>query len=119
MNRAYLDWLIDGEVDLPLDLNHDQLTVSPQASVGGGYYVVSLLFFDQEGAFLAENIWIEDTDMVAAQTLASVKHFAAQNDVSGATRYRVRIRINPVGKQGAGFVFDRIAAVASTDSEPE
>lgn len=116
---AGVDWLIDGEADIPLDANHDVLTLKPSSAVGGGYYVTSLLFFKDDGTFIAEKIWLEDTSRVAPQTLKSVQAFAESHGIEGASKYRLRIRINPVGKEGAGFVFDQIRATSSTESEPE
>lgn len=108
---AGVDWLIRGQSDLPLDANHDHLTIFPHASVGGGYYVASLLFFKQDGTFIAEKVWIEDTNETTPRSLQSVEQIAAIWGVEGAHQYRLRIRINPVDKAGAGFVFDRIAAI--------
>ncbi|MBB6428296.1 hypothetical protein [Algisphaera agarilytica] len=116
---AGVDWLIGGETDIPLDADHDVLTLTPNSAVGGGYYVTSLLFFKADGTFIAEKTWLEDTSRVAPQVLKSVAAFAESQGVDGASKYRLRIRINPVGKEGAGFVFDQITATRNTASEPK
>lgn len=120
---AGVDWLIGGQTDLPLDENHDQLSLTPRAAVADGYYVASLLFFDREGSFLKETVWIEDTNLIEPQVLNSVSAHAEKHGASDADRYRLRLRINPVNKAGAGFSFDQISATAaragqSSETEP-
>lgn len=115
---AGVDWLIGGQTDLPLDEYHDQLSLTPRAAVADGYYVASLLFFDREGSFLKEIVWIEDTNLIEPQVLKSVSAYAEKHGASDAVRYRLRLRINPVNKAGAGFSFDQINATAARTGQP-
>ncbi len=107
---AGVDWMADGEFDLGLTDETDYLEIVPKASVGEGYYVASLLYFDAQGSYLAETVWVQDTNALDTQVIDSVTAFAEQNGVMGAARYRLRLRVHPVDRAGAGFAFDRIYA---------
>ncbi len=114
---AGVDWLIEGQINLPLDAGSDYLELSPLGPVGEGYYVASLLFFDAQGGYLAEHVWVEDTSAADPQVLESVSAFAERHGVRGAAQYRLRLRVHPVDRVSAGFTFDRIVA-ADGPSEP-
>ncbi|MEM6503865.1 MAG: hypothetical protein AAF711_00210 [Planctomycetota bacterium] len=109
---AGVDWMIDGKRDLPLTEDTDTLRLTPHAAIDDGYYVASILFFDRSGNYLAEAVWIEDTNALTPRLLDSVTRFAADQGVEGAARYRLRLRINPIDRSDAGFVFDQIMASA-------
>lgn len=107
---AGIDWMIEGEANLPITLATDHLNLTPTQAINDGYYVASLLFFNAQGDYLAEAVWVSDTNELETQTLESVSAFAAAHDASQATHYRLRLRVHPVSRAGAGFAFDRIAA---------
>ena len=116
---AGADWLIEGKKNIPLDDNHKRLALTPLASVGGGYYVASLLFFDKSGSFIAEKVWIKDTNKPTPQVLGDVTKFASAQGVANAASYRLRIRINPIDQANAGFTFHAIKATAVTVPETQ
>lgn len=113
---AGVDWCMEEGKPIPLDEAHDRLTLTPAEAKNGGYFVASILFMDEAGEFIAEQIWLSDTNKTKPRTLASVKALAEQNDIENAAGYKLRLRINPVETKGAGFVFKRITATAP---EPE
>ena len=109
---AGVDWLIEGKHRIPLTEAYDYLRVEPTEPVAGGYYVLSLLFFDNQGEYIAEHVWQADTQAAKPRILTSVAAFAKEHEVASPATYQLRIRINPVDKAGAGFHFTHIAATA-------
>ncbi len=108
---AGIDWMIDGTTRLPLDDGHNRLELQPVEPVNGGYYSVSLLFFNAGSDFLGEPYWIVDSQSTSLQVLPDIDAFATGNSISGAATWFIRFRIQPFDLADAAFKFDSIAVI--------
>ena len=108
---AGIDWLITGTTPIPLGERADRVELFPVGPVNGGFYNVTIQFFDGGGSFVGEANWIADTQSTATQVLPSVPAFAAANGISGPESYQLRFRIQPFNQANAAFQFDQINAV--------
>lgn len=92
-------------------VGNEILTVTSTASVNGGAYVPTVLFFDNTGAFLAEknpngaDVTVPGTNQWNLATIAPV----------GTNSYWFRVRTDPGGTTGTGFTFTEI----DTSAVPE
>ncbi len=87
------------------------LRITPTESVNGGFYGVTLLVFDTSDQFLAEMVWIGDTDSTTIQEMPDVAAFV---DNPSAASFVLRFRIQPYDQANAAFTFDQIEV--TTDS---
>lgn len=108
---AGIDWLIGGVTKIPLNAGHNQLDVLPVAPVNGGFYSISLLFFDNTDTFISEVGWLADSQDTSTQTIPDLSAFAAANSVVDADSWFLRFRIQPFDQTGAAFQFTQIQAV--------
>ena len=105
---AGVDWRPGGKL-VPLDTEHDTVTIVPVAARNGAFYVVTILFHAADGRFLSEVPLLADTQKTEPQTCAGLAKLAATK-APGAANYALRFRIQPVGKAGAAFAFGAITA---------
>lgn len=105
---AGADWRPAGKA-VPLDAEHDSVTIVPVAALNGGYYQVNILFFGADGQFIAEVPLVLDTNSSDPCTVGQVGKLAAAK-APGAASYFIRFRIQPVDQAGAAFSFRGVSA---------
>ncbi len=105
---------------IPFDAAHARIEVRPDGPVNGGFWNLSLLFFDESGRALdLQPVWVTDTQSSAIRVLPDVRTWAQAHQVERASSYRLRFRVQPQNRAGAAFAFRnvRIGPVASSRVE--
>jgi len=108
MRTADGDCVVDWHRNKPIKLNrlNDRIEIVPKGPVNKGSYSIWLLFFDNDGKFIAEKQWLDRTSDISEQVLPSVSRFASENDVPNPAKFWIRFRIFNVSDDG--FIFSSI-----------
>lgn len=103
---------IPGGTDIPLDSQHNHVSLYPSKQESGAYCVVTLTFKNISGDFVGEHDWIPDNGRgcrdLSELSLQNVRNWAQKNNIMDATHYFIKIRIQPWDKKGQTLTFSRI-----------
>jgi hypothetical protein len=85
---------------------NDRVEIKPSASIASGQYSLWILYFNSSKILIGEVQWASQRNDTNTQVLESVATLAAQNNITNAEYYWIRIRL--YGSIGSGFIFDKI-----------
>lgn len=108
---AGCNYMPDGR-RIPLDAA--RILLNPSRRQNGAYCVVTLTFEAGPGNFVGEHDWIADNGRgcldLSELSLPDVSRWANDHNITGATHYFIKIRVQPWDKEGPSLTFSRISA---------